>query len=320
MAATGEPIEITDLGQAEHILSRIHARMRIDARGQRGGMRLTRTPLSPSARLDHVSFSMSIEVQGTPLDVVHIDHLRSGRASYGTNGSTRSYGPGDVFLAVQPEHFYTVSSENADVRVAVLEPALLSRIADTQPGSAQSPVRLTGYDPISASAAQAWKDTCAFIRRTILAGPETAGFPLVAAGAARLLAATALATFPGNAVTEPPAGDRHDAHPGTLRRAIAYIDANAANPDITAADIAAACHVTIRAIQLAFRRHLGTTPTEYLRRVRLSRAHHDLTSADPVRETVTAVAYRWGFPSASVFATRYRRAYGVTPRQTLHQD
>lgn len=315
----GGPIEVMDLDRAEHILSSIYTSMRIDAGGQRGGMRLARAPLSPSARLDHVSFSMNITVQGTPLGVVHVNHLRSGRVTYSTEGSSRSYGPGDVFLAVQPEDPYTAWSEDADVQVAVIEPALLNRVAEAQPGRSQPLVRFTGYEPVSASAAQAWKGTSAFIRNTILATPEMAGSPMVTANAAQLLAATALATFPSNAVTEPTAVDRQDAHPATLRHAIAYIDAHADDPDVAAADIAAACHVTIRAVQLAFRRHLDTTPTEYLRQVRLSHAHHDLVSADPGGETVTAVAYRWGFSSASVFSARYRDAYGVTPGHTLRE-
>lgn len=320
LAPAGEPIEVIDLDRVEHILSSIHTSMRIDAGGQRGGMRLAQAQLGPSARLDHVSFSMSITVEGTPLGVVHIDHLRSGRAAYRTEGSSRSYGPGDVFLAVQPEQPYTAQSEDADVEVAVIEPAMLSRIADAEPRRAHLPVRFTGYEPISAAAAQAWKSTSAYIRNTILASPEMAASPMVTANAVRLLAATALATFPSNAVTEPIAADRRDAHPATLRRAIAYIDAHAADPDVTAADIAAACHVTIRSVQLAFRRHLDTTPTDYLRRVRLGHAHHDLVSADPGGETVTAVAYRWGFSSPSVFSARYRHAYGVTPGHTLRQD
>ena len=84
-------------------------------------------------------------------------------------------------------------------------------------------------------------------------------------------------------------------HLDTLRRAVAFID-EYAHTDITPADIAAA-HVTIRAVQPAFRRRLDTTPTDYLRRVRLDRAHHDLIAADSARDSVTAVAYRWGFPA-----------------------
>ncbi|MFI6180577.1 hypothetical protein ACIA8R_33925 [Nonomuraea sp. NPDC051191] len=44
-----------------------------------------------------------------------------------------------------------------------------------------------------------------------------------------------------------------------MRRAIAYLEAQP-DQDITVADIAAAAHVTVRAVQLAFRRHLDTTP------------------------------------------------------------
>jgi AraC-like DNA-binding protein len=62
---------------------------------------------------------------------------------------------------------------------------------------------------------------------------------------------------------------------------------------------------------------MGTTPTAYLRRVRLGHAHQELVAADPARQTVTAIAYRWGFPSSSRFAVYYRDAYGVLPGHTL---
>jgi transcriptional regulator GlxA family with amidase domain len=105
-----------------------------------------------------------------------------------------------------------------------------------------------------------------------------------------------------------------------LRRAVAFIDENA-HTDITVADIAAAASVTIRAVQLAFQRHLGTSPMGYLRRVRLDHAHQDLTRSSPGDGlTVTAVAYRWGFRSSSRFAAAYRRAYGVAPSYTLNHD
>ena len=93
-----------------------------------------------------------------------------------------------------------------------------------------------------------------------------------------------------------------------LRRAIGFVDEHA-DEDITAADIARAAQVTVRAVQLAFRRHL-----------RLDRAHHDLLAADPGRTSVTTIAHRWGFASASRFAASYRKAYGLPPSVTLHQD
>ena len=56
---------------------------------------------------------------------------------------------------------------------------------------------------------------------------------------------------------------------------------------------------------------------EYLRRVRLEHAHRDLLAADPAHQSVTAIAYRWGFHSPSEFTSRYRQAYGVLPSRTL---
>jgi AraC-like DNA-binding protein len=102
----------------------------------------------------------------------------------------------------------------------------------------------------------------------------------------------------------------------TVQRAVSFIEANA-DIDITIADIARAAGVTARAVQLAFRRHLDITPAGYLRWVRLDRAHRQLQAADPDHDSVTAVAYRWGFSSPSRFATYYRQAYGVPPSRTL---
>ena len=184
-----------------------------------------------------------------------------------------------------------------------------------QPGRSTGPVRLTGYEPVSARAARRWKATYDYVRREVLDGPGAAE-PLLTASAAQLLAVTALTVFPNSALTDPTIEDRRDAHPATLRRAVTFIDEHA-HADIAVADIAAAANASVRAVQLAFRRHLGTTPTGYLRRVRLENAHRELLSADPARESVTAVAHRWGFPSASRFAARYRAAYGVHPNRTL---
>ena len=147
-------------------------------------------------------------------------------------------------------------------------------------------------------------------------GSSGVAHPLVAGNAARLLVATALATFPNTALTEPTIEDRHDAHPATLRRAIAFIEGNA-DCDISVADIARAAHVTTRAVQLAFRRHLETTPSAYLRRLRLQHAHDQLREAVPGTITVSAVAARWGFLNPSQFAAHYRTAFAELPSRTL---
>jgi transcriptional regulator GlxA family with amidase domain len=153
----------------------------------------------------------------------------------------------------------------------------------------------------------------------LLASPVTASNPLLMASAAQVLAATALSVFPNTAHAPLGSRDHCGASPGCVRRAVGFIDEHA-DQDITVADIAAAAGVTVRAAQLAFRRELGVTPTAYLREARLARAHRELLAADPRTETVTAVAYRWGFSSGSRFAAYYRQAYGISPWQTLRRS
>lgn len=112
------------------------------------------------------------------------------------------------------------------------------------------------------------------------------------------------------------AADRHESSRGTVPRAIAFIDEHARD-DISAADIAAAACVTPRAVQLAFRRHLGITPMGYLRQVRLEQAHRELLSARADDRTVTRIAADWGFTNLSRFSAQYRETYGVPPSHTL---
>jgi transcriptional regulator GlxA family with amidase domain len=105
--------------------------------------------------------------------------------------------------------------------------------------------------------------------------------------------------------------------PSALRRAVAFIDAHATEP-VTLTQMAEAAGVTGRALQLAFLRHYDTTPTGYLRRVRLERAHRELRDADPSDgTTVAAIARRWGWANPSHFTVAYREAFGQYPRHTL---
>ena len=103
--------------------------------------------------------------------------------------------------------------------------------------------------------------------------------------------------------------------PRSVKRAV---DAIHASPEqaFTAASLAELAGVCTRTLQAGFRLHLGVSPMEYLRQVRLARAHDDLTSA--AVSTVSEVAYRWGFNHLGRFAAQYRRKYGRPPSATIH--
>lgn len=106
--------------------------------------------------------------------------------------------------------------------------------------------------------------------------------------------------------------------PIPLRKAMNFCAKNAGDP-ISITDIANAASLGVRTLQRMFRTSLGVSPLEYLQRLRLERAHDDLTAiaAGEASGTVTEVALRWGFTHLGRFAGLYRKSYGHSPVQTL---
>ena len=244
-----------------------------------------------------------------------VNTLLGGAIAHDQGKASRRYRPGDVYLASCPGADLISRTRDARTHTVSLSGQLLAEVAATAPDVAPGPVKFLSPIPLEGGARR-WQETAGFVS-SLLANPAVETAPLVIASAARLLAATALTAFPNTAVTGPTAADRHGAHPRTVGRAVSFIEASAGR-DITVGDIAAAAHVTSRALQLAFRRHLDTTPMAYLRSVRLDQARHDLDRASLGQgATVTAIAYQWGFSSPSRFAEQYRAAYGELPSTTL---
>lgn len=200
--------------------------------------------------------------------------------------------------------------DNLSAVAVLLDPTLLTNGVD---GPAGPPLRFASLRPVPGAATRLWNQTVDYVRNAVLADDALAT-PLILGHAGRLLAAATLTAFPNN--LEPIAADDVAAKPQTLRRALDYIDDNVAR-DIGLADIAEAVHVTPRTVQYLFRRHLETTPLQYLRQVRLHRAHEDLVAASRTEDTVAGIAARWGFAHTGRFAVQYRQTYGQSPHVTL---
>ncbi|GAA2253099.1 hypothetical protein GCM10010145_21070 [Streptomyces ruber] len=308
-----------DLDAAEEWLSRTYAKIRIGSRSPDAGRIRIRRDALTAVTADRLDIRLEMTYDVAPLGRVSVCCMHSGTLRDHTfPGVEDAYGPGEVGTLAPPHLPYSGRiCDNAQYTIALLEPGLLAQVAETAPQRRPQPVRLTWHRPHSPAAAQHLRHSVLYVRDHIMSVPVVTEQPLVVATAVQHLAATVLAAFPNTALTDPTGPDRNDAHPTTLRRAIAYIDGHADQP-ISVADIADAAHVTIRALQYAFRRHLDTTPLAHLRRVRLSHAHQDLVAASPCGGvTVTEIAARWGFFHPGRFAAHYRGAYGRTPLQTL---
>ena len=173
------------------------------------------------------------------------------------------------------------------------------------------------FDPVMNTAdgyGRSWADLLFSVNRQLAApGGSLLSQPLVAAPLADsmvngfVLASTRPETLAGPVVT---------ARLATVRAAIDVIESEPQAP-LTLSLLAQRCGVGPRTLQKAFQQHLGMSPMEYVRDVRLRRAHEELRTADPVAESVAAVARRWGFAHLGRFAAAHEAKFGQKPLRTL---
>lgn len=288
--------------------------------------------------------------------------------------------------------FESVHFESVNIRLPRVTVAM---VAAERTGIAPADLRFTGMRPVSPEMERYWLAMADLAQHEIDGGGATLAHPILHAATVDMFAAAALATFPNTTMTQQYVPGVGYVGSRSLRRAVAYMDAMAGEPilirdvaqaagttpralqeafrstfgmtpaqylrkvrldrahgallqpervagpaggppwpeplqravafmedradtPITVADVAAASYVSVRTLQLLFHRQLGTSPMAHLRGIRLSRAHEALVGPDPqAAATVTEIAHRWGFSSASRFAAHYRQAYGRSPSDTL---
>jgi AraC-like DNA-binding protein len=262
--------------------------------------------------MDHTG---TTEIRAEPYPALAVVRMRRGIRT--RIDLDQSFGPGDLALSGNPGDGYRTRYESTRYDTVIVSMPAAVEAASNRPDDDLGPLRVASLRPISPAAAQRWLQTVDFVTTSLRANPDAMSQPLLNGAITRLLAATLLATFANTWTTEPHRQDRVDATPTALSRAVSFIETNA-DLDISAVDIARAAHVTVRAVQFAFRRHLDTTPMTYMRRVRLERAHEQLLAASPEDgTTITQVAARWGYTDPSRFSACYRRAYGQPPSHTL---
>lgn len=269
-----------------------------------------------SFHLDTVDHQASTDYHCGPFPVVTVARIHRGLRTDVDLGER--LGPGDLVLHAPPGRRYHLRQDSVLGSVVSMAPQAVAEVARNRPDDPLPALRFTSERPAGPAAARHWVQTVAYLTDSLTAAPAFITHPLLLGTMTRLLAATMLTTFPNASVSRPHPHDRSDATPTALSRAIIFIDTNA-DLDISVVDIARAARVTARAVQLAFRRHLDTTPTAYLRRVRLERAHEQLMAARPGDgATVTEVAARCGFADPDRFTAAYRETYRRLPSRTLH--
>lgn len=107
--------------------------------------------------------------------------------------------------------------------------------------------------------------------------------------------------------------------PPRYRKAYRFILDHIKEPHLTIRRVAAHIEVSERALQTAFRSHLGMTPAGVIRQLRMTGIRAEIQQQS-VRESVLVVAKRWGTGSRSSLTKNFREQFNETPAATPDRD
>jgi AraC-like DNA-binding protein len=163
---------------------------------------------------------------------------------------------------------------------------------------------------LSSRVASRFRSTLHFIFSQLSAGHMSCTATLAAAYREVLLAGLSALITPSSAsLTERDAGAR------LVKQACELIRDGACEP-LRLNDVAATLGISLRHLQVSFRKHLGTTPQTFLRDCRLEAAHRML-SFPSHGETVGAIARACGLGHPGEFTLHYRERFGERPSDTM---
>ncbi len=164
-----------------------------------------------------------------------------------------------------------------------------------------------------------WLSLLSYLASCCAQGQAMANNRLLLTHIEQLVAATLLSCQPHNLLTQPhPKASRTPpVLPRHIRQVQDFLQAHAHEP-IDAARLAAVAGISLRSLYAGFQNFVGCSPMQYLRQLRLERAHEELRSGQA--RSVTAVALRWGFAHPGRFSREYQQRFGQPPSQTLQKS
>ncbi|HEY0643922.1 MAG TPA: helix-turn-helix domain-containing protein [Nocardioides sp.] len=267
-----------------------------------------------SFAVDHVKIDAEFAFEAEPMPALVVVDMIRGDLEYTRDHVTDLSHDGDSVLVAGWNMPFHGNSNGYEIRTTSLSAeALTAAVAEVDPDYPWQHISFSSYVPRSPAAGARWRATVDQL------GSVRPGVGSVAAAdeASRLLGHTLLQTFPNNVVAE--AGrlmrvESRRATPSLVREAVRIVEAHPTG-DLALAELAEECGVTTRTLQYAFRQHLGCTPSDYLRRVRLDLVRQALRDGSTL--TVSDAAARFGFFNPGRFASDYRQVFDENPGQTL---
>lgn len=105
------------------------------------------------------------------------------------------------------------------------------------------------------------------------------------------------------------------ARPGYVARADAYISDHLHDAELSVEQVANSAGISAGYLQQLYRAATGHSVAQAILDRRLANCRKELADPSLAHESVTTIAFRWGFSESSSFSRAFRRAFGVSPRQ-----
>ncbi|MFJ8782054.1 MULTISPECIES: AraC family transcriptional regulator [unclassified Streptomyces] len=263
-----------------------------------------------------LSYGADVEVEPTPLgNWVLVSTPLRGALTIRSGRTERMLTVGDS-MAIDPYRPFALSwEEGCRLQTVRLPRHLVDEAGESAGLASGGTVRFGLGGPLTPAAARSWLAVVALLRHEATEQGEFTRHPLLTSQLNRMLAAALVGTHP--VVDTDEGGRPGSVLPRGLRKVMELVEREP-EAELSMAVLAAAAALSPRTLQEGFRRHLDMTPMEFVRDVRMARAHEALAQADPHSGTnVAHIAYQWGFANLGRFARDYRRRYGQLPSTTL---
>lgn len=93
-----------------------------------------------------------------------------------------------------------------------------------------------------------------------------------------------------------------------------YIRKNLDLPELGPNLIAGSFHISTRYLHLLFAEK-GLSVSHYILDLRLEQCRRLLSKQNPIKDSITSIAYQWGFCDSAHFSKVFKKKYGITPKE-----
>lgn len=269
-----------------------------------------------SISLNSIHYGCEVNIQAPPTEDIYLAIITlDGYGEFEQDNAIVSTKPGDIYL-MNPLFPLNISLSADFKQLTVqLDGKRLKQYASQMTGyPMKDPLIFQPIDKSNLKNNNSFKSLIETICNNVNSPHSSLLHRQVVANLEDTLLSLLLAEFPNN-YSEYITGAQLSPTPYYVRRAQNYIHENICEP-IAMDQLTLITGVSARCLQKGFKSALGTTPTSYIRTLRLDMARRRLMSASEEGESITEIAYSCGFEHLSKFSQHYKELFDESPMET----